>query len=439
MRPVRRWLAVGMLLTAWACGQSSPLGPETPQQNVPKSGEAPRSPKPSTSARPAASTPLVRVGIEVLEAEGAGALQGKKVGLVAHAASMTGDGHTTLDVLRKQKVEVVRLFAPEHGVAGKAAAGEKVKDEAPSGSELPVVSLYGDKTRPTAADLDGLGALVIDLQDAGARFYTYESTLILCLEAAAEAGLDVVVLDRPNPLGGERVEGPMADPKTVPPSLVSMAPGPLVHGLTLGEIAKLVNGRLPKPAHLTVVTMKGWARAMTWADTGRAWTVPSPNLRSAEAAIAYPGMCLLEATNVSEGRGTEEPFLFFGAPWTKSGDIVESVKVAGFALEPAAFTPTASDAAPEPKFKDELCAGVRVKVSDAKAARPYELGITLLQVLKRLHPEFQWRREGALDTLLGTRRVREALDRGDSVEAMLKADAPALEAWRKERAGALLY
>jgi uncharacterized protein YbbC (DUF1343 family) len=381
---------------------------------------------------------VVRVGLEVIDAEGAAALQGKKVGLVAHAASVTADGHSALDVLKKQKVDVVRLFAPEHGLLGQAAAGEKVQGAAQPASGPPVVSLYGEKTKPAPADLEGLGALVFDLQGAGVRFYTYESTLILCLQAAAEAGIDFVVLDRPNPLGGERVEGPPSD-RAVPASLVNMAPGPLVHGLTLGEMAKLVNGRRDTPAHLTVVNMKGWARAMTWSDTGRSWVAPSPNLRSAEAATAYPGVCLLEATNVSEGRGTEEPFLFFGAPWTKSGDIVTALKVPGFTLEPAAFTPAASEAAPEPKYRDELCAGVRVKVSDAKAARPYELGINLLQVLKRLHPEFQWRRADALDALLGTRRVREALERGDSVEAILKADAPAIEAWRKERAASLLY
>ena len=438
MRPRTSRLATGLVLALfWGCGQSSPLGPETPT-NVPR-GEAPRSAKPPSEKPPPAAGPVVRVGLEVLDAEGAGALQGKKVGLVANAASVTADGHSALDVLRRQKVDVVRLFAPEHGLAGQAAAGEKVKDGAQPASGLPVVSLYGDKNKPTPADLEGLGALVLDLQDAGVRFYTYESTLILCLEAAAEAGIDFVVLDRPNPLGGDRVEGPSSDPRAVPPSLVSMAPGPLVHGLTLGEIAKLVNGRREKPAHLTVVSMKGWARAMTWSDTGRSWVAPSPNLRSAEAAMAYPGICLLEASNVSEGRGTESPFLFFGAPWTKSGDIVEAVKVSGFTLEPAAFTPAASDAAPDPKYKDELCAGVRVKVSDTKAARPYELGIALLQALKRLHPEFKWRREDALDVLLGTRRVREALDRGDAVEAILKADAPGVEAWRKERTGALLY
>jgi uncharacterized protein YbbC (DUF1343 family) len=215
-------------------------------------------------------------------------------------------------------------------------------------SGLPVVSLYGSRRKPSGGDLEGLDALVFDLQGAGVRFYTYASTLILCLEAAAEAGLELVVLDRPNPLGGERVEGPVAAPRdVVPESFVNLAPGPLVHGLTLGEMARYVSSRRERPARLTVVPMKGWRRDMTWADTGRPWVSPSPNLRSAEAALAYPGVGLLEATNVSEGRGTESPFLYFGAPWLDPRKT--AIAAPGFELSPATFTPRALPAAP-PQF-----------------------------------------------------------------------------------------
>jgi uncharacterized protein YbbC (DUF1343 family) len=393
---------------------------------------------PLAARRSLAGPSPVVVGLERVEREKGAPLRGRRVGLLGHAVSITADGRHAIDALRKAGVEVVRLFGPEHGLRGLAAAGEEVGGGIDAASGLPVVSLYGARMKPTAEDLRGLDALVVDLQDAGVRFYTYASTMLLCLEAAAEAGLEVVVLDRPNPLGGERVEGPLRDP-AMPFSLVSAAPGPLVHGLTLGEMAKIASGRREKPGRVSVVRMSGWRRAMTWADTGRPWVNPSPNLRSAEAAIAYPGTCLLEATNASEGRVTEAPFLLVGASWVKAEAVAREAATPGFALEPTTFTPEASPAAPTPKLRGELCRGVRVRVTDAAAARPWALGLRLLVALRR-HPEFAWVREGAwLDTLSGTKAVRAALERGDGVETILAAEAPAIERWRRERATALLY
>jgi uncharacterized protein YbbC (DUF1343 family) len=381
----------------------------------------------------------VRVGLEQVAAEGGGVLRGKRLGLVVHGASVAADGRHAIDVLRAAGLDVVRLFSPEHGLRGTAGAGVKVASGTDPGSGLPLVSLYGEKTKPAASDLIGLDALVVDLQDAGVRFYTYSSTMLLCLEAAAEAGVELIVLDRPNPLGGERIEGPHRDPPDVVPlSLVSRAPGPLVHGLTFGEMAKLANARLAKPARLSVVPMRGWRRSMTWTDTGRPWVNPSPNLRSPEAALAYPGTALYESTNATEGRGTDAPFLLLGAPWLDGPRLAAAASAPGFALEPATFTPRASDAAPEPKHRDVACTGVRVRVTDAHAARPYTLGVALLHAL-RGQPQFRWRRDGALDWLIGTRKLREALERGDTVESIVAADAPAIEAYRRERAAALLY
>ncbi|HEX9185486.1 MAG TPA: DUF1343 domain-containing protein, partial [Vicinamibacteria bacterium] len=372
-------------------------------------------------ARPASAAPPVAVGLERVETEKGAPLRGRRVGLLGHAASVTADGRHAIDVLRGVGVEVVRLFGPEHGLRGLAAAGEKVSSGTDAASGLPVVSLYGGRTKPSPEDLAGLDALVVDLQDAGVRFYTYASTMLLCLEAAAAARLPVVVLDRPNPLGGTLVEGPERDP-AMPWSLVSVAPGPLVHGLTLGEMAAFAAGR---PPWVTLVKMTGWNRGMPWAATGRPWVSPSPNLRSAEAALAYPGTCLLEATNASEGRGTDAPFLLVGAPWAKAEALAREAATAGFALEPASFTPEASPAAPEPKHRGTPCRGVRVRVTDASAARPFALGLRLLAALRR-HPEFAWVREGAwLDTLTGTKAVRAALERGDGVETILAAEEPA--------------
>jgi uncharacterized protein YbbC (DUF1343 family) len=390
------------------------------------------------AGRALAAAPAVVVGLERVEADRGAPLRGRRVGLLGHGVSVTADGRHAIDVLRGCGVDVVRLFGPEHGLRGLAAAGEKVASGTDAQSGLPVVSLYGEKSRPTPEDLRGLDVLVVDLQDAGVRFYTYASTMLLCLEAAAAAGLDVVVLDRPNPLGGERVEGPERDP-AMPESLVSKAPGPLVHGLTLGEMARLAGRRLPKPGRVSVVAMSGWTRPMSWEDTGRPWFNPSPNLRSAEAAMAYPGTCLLEATNASEGRGTEAPFLLVGAPWANAEQIAREAATPGFALEPVAFTPTPSPAAPAPKHAGVPCRGVRVRVTDRPTAHPFALGLRLLVALRR-HREFEWVREGAwLDTLCGTKAVRAALERGDGVEAILQAQAPPIAAWRRERIPDLLY
>jgi uncharacterized protein YbbC (DUF1343 family) len=393
---------------------------------------------PLAARRALAVAPGVRVGLEEVAAERGAPLRGRKVGLLAHAASVAADGRHAIDVLRGAGVDVVRLFGPEHGLRGTAAAGEEVASGTDDASRLPVVSLYGARTKPRAEDLRGLDALVVDLQDAGVRFYTYASTMLLCLDAAAEAGLEVVVLDRPNPLGGERVEGPERD-AAMPFSLVSVAPGPLVHGLTLGEMATLVNARRGAPGRVSVVRMTGWSRGMTWGETRRRWVDPSPNLRSAEAAMAYPGTCLLEATNATEGRGTEAPFLLVGAPWVKPDALAREAATPGFGLEPATFTPEASSAAPDPKHRGAVCRGVRVRVTDPAAARPFALGLRLLVALRR-HPEFAWVRGGAwLDTLTGTTAVRAALERGDGVEAILAAGQPAIERWRRERKAFLLY
>ncbi|HKC12487.1 MAG TPA: DUF1343 domain-containing protein [Vicinamibacteria bacterium] len=385
------------------------------------------------------AAPPVRVGLEQVEAQGGALVKGKRIGLLAHGASLTADGRHAVDVLRGLGVDVVRLFAPEHGLRGRLAAGAPVTGGVDPETALPLVSLYGKKAKPSAEDLAGLDALVVDLQDAGVRFYTYESTVLLCLEAAAEARIELVVLDRPNPLGGEQMDGPLRDPN-LPSSLLSLAPGPLIHGLTLGELARLVNAGRERPAHLTVVPMQGWTRGMTWAETGRPWVAPSPNLRSAEAALAYPGVCLLEATNVSEGRGTEDPFLLLGAPWMKPDVVRLGVFAPGFALEPTHFTPRDAAVAGEPKYRDRECQGLRVRVTDPRAARPYALGLALLGALRRHHPEFRFSREGAgLDGLLGTRRVRDGLERGESLEAILAVDAPARDSFARDRRPALLY
>ena len=422
-----------LLAVCASCGGESPTGANPGTRDAPKETAKKPPPHPEAKAGP------LQVGLDVLDTEKTSPLKGKKVGLVVNIASITGDTRWAGDVLLKQGVEVVRLFTPEHGLTGQAADGTEVGDSQHKRTGLPIVSLYGKKRKPAPEDLRGLDVLVFDLQDAGVRFYTYMSTLILCLEAAGEAGIEFVVLDRPNPLGGERIEGPVPDRDEVPASFVNMAPGPLVHGMTTGEMARFVNAARAKPVKLTVVAMKGWTRGMTWADTGRRWMAPSPNLRDAEAALAYPGVALLSATNVSEGRGTDTPFLLLGAPWVKAAELATAALTPGFTLEAATFTPQASEAAPDPIYKGVECSGLRVHVADAKAARPYALGVALLRAL-RTQPGFEWRDRGAaLDRLVGTKSLREALEKDESVDAIVQADAAAIDAFKEKRKSALLY
>jgi uncharacterized protein YbbC (DUF1343 family) len=393
---------------------------------------------------------MVETGLDRVAAGHDKELRGKRLGLLCHAASMTRDGRHAIDVLRARGLDLRRVFAPEHGLRGTLAAGEEVRDGRDAMSDLPVVSLYGARTHPSSEDLRDLDVLVVDLQDAGVRFYTYASTMLLALEAAAENGRAVVILDRPNPLGGEGVEGPLSDPpEQVPRSLVNRTPGPLVHGLTLGEMARLVAGELGggaspygrREAGLAVVPLAGWRRGMTWKDTGLPWVPPSPNLRSAEAALAYPGTCLLEATNLSEGRGTEAPFLRLGAPWLAPDSILSGVQAArwGFDLEATSFVPQASATAPEPKYSGQVCRGFRVGVRDAGRSRPYAFGIALLAALRK-QSGFAWREEGRVfDRLVGSQRPRADLEAGRTVEEILASDEDAIRTFRKERERALLY
>ncbi len=396
--------------------------------------------------QPASSLALavrVEVGLEVLAAEEVSSLAGKRLGLIAHSASVTARDRHAIEVLRGKGLNLLRVFSPEHGLRGQAAAGEAVASGKDAASGLPVVSLYGKHKKPQPADLEGLDTLIFDLQGAGVRFYTYVSTLIYCLEAAAEAGLEFVVLDRPNPLGGERVVGPLAAPRNVvPASFVNLAPGPLVHGLTLGEMARLVNDSLPKPARLRVIPMKGWKRSMTWAQTGLPWVPPSPNLPTPDTALIYPGAALLEATNVSEGRGTPYPFVLLGAPWIERSALHPArlkLAVAGYNLQGANFMPESLPAAPKPKYLGENCFGLRIRGLGAGTANPYRLGLTLLRWFSS-HKDFQWLGGGAaLTRLLGTPRVLADLKSDKTITEILAADEADHIAWRKRRAPFLLY
>lgn len=353
----------------------------------------------------------VRTGADRLGADPALIPPGLRIGLITNHTGRLTDGTRTLDALLREGIRVTALFSPEHGVAGTAAAGAPVGHGRDSATGVPVYSLHGEVRAPTAAMLEEVDALVYDLQDAGVRFYTYISTMKLCMDAAAARGLPFIVLDRPDPQGGLLVDGPV-----LPDSLRSFlgaAPLPVVYGLTCGELARMLNGEgmldAGRRVELTVIPLEGWRRGMTWEETGLPWPVPSPNLRTPEAVRMYPVTCYLEATAVSEGRGTPEPFLLIGAPFLDGvalARVLAADTAAGLAAEPVEFTPASS------KHAGRRCSGVRLRFRSGMQAAPVETGVRLLAALAALAPESLKVKPRAMDLLLGDPGVRAAVAAG---------------------------
>ena len=373
----------------------------------------------------------VRPGIEVLAASGFAPLAGKKIGVITNHTGVDAAGRSTLTrLLKAPGVSVCAIFSPEHGLSGKL--DEKVSSGKDPSSGLPVYSLYGDVKRPTARMLRGLDALVYDIQDVGARFYTYITTMAYAMEAAAAAGLDFYVLDRPNPLTAAIVQGPVLDPGLK--SFVGYFPLPVRYGMTVGELARLFNKENAIGAKLQVVPMEGYRR-QTWFDgTGLPWVNPSPNLRSLTQAILYPGVGLVESANVSVGRGTPTPLEVIGAPWI-SGDrlarYLSRRRIGGVAFEPVAFVPRDS------RFRGQRCQGVRLRLMDRAALDGPALGVELAAALYRLYPgEFQIDRTLGM---IGARQVLQAIKIGDDPRDIQRRWQPGLNNFCRVRARYLLY
>jgi uncharacterized protein YbbC (DUF1343 family)/CubicO group peptidase (beta-lactamase class C family) len=370
-------------------------------------------------------------GIDVLAEEGYARLKSRKVGLVTNHTGLDSQGRATIDLLHKAPgVELVALFSPEHGIRG--ALDEKVPDTRDDKTGLPIYSLYGERRKPTAAQLKGIETLIYDIQDAGCRFYTYISTLGLIMEAAAENKLKVVVLDRPNPIGGLHVEGPVLDAGRE--SFVGYHRLPIRYGMTVGELALLFNKERKIGADLDVVKMKGWKRGDFYDATGLTWVHPSPNLRSLNAALTYPGIGILETTNISVGRGTERPFEWIGAPWLDGRKLAAALaeeKLPGVRFVPLIQTPTYST------HKGVRCEGVQIIVDDWATFRPVRTGIAVAATLRRLYPE-AWNLKN-YDRLLGHKATFTALGQGTSWRELEKAWQPDLEAFLQARRQYLLY
>ena len=389
----------------------------------------------------------VRTGLDVWEQEQFRALRGLRVGAIVNPTSVDGRFRHVADLLDSAPgVTLAALFGPEHGVRGEVQYMEAVDETRDPRTGVPMYSLYGstvDSLRPRPEWLDGLDAVVFDIQDVGARYYTYVYTMALAMKACAKAGVRFVVLDRPNPLGGERVEGNLVEPGFR--SFVGLYPLPNRHGMTVGELARLLNAEERFGCDLAVVPCLGWSRKMRWADTGLAFVPPSPNMPTPDTAQVYPGMCLLEGTNLSEGRGTCRPFEQFGAPYLDAADIVSALerhRLPGLALRPVHFVPTWD------KHRGAGCSGAFLHVTDPEVFASVRTGLAVVaEARKRGGREFQWRAEAyefvtdvpAFDLLCGSARVRVAMEQGAEFEDVAALLDGAEAAFLERRRPHLLY
>jgi len=383
------------------------------------------------SAHDAQRNAQTKTGIDVLVEDNFAPLRGKRVGLITNHTGLDRNGRSTIDLLAKAEgVKLVALFSPEHGIAGRA--DDKVASTTDTATGLTIHSLYGETRRPTDEMLKDVDALVFDIQDAGVRFYTYETTMAYAMEEAAKRKIAFYVLDRPNPMGGDAIEGPMLDKDRL--NFVGYFPLPVRHGMTVGELARLFNDQNKIGADLHVVAMKDWRRRDLFEATGQPWTAPSPNLRSLDAAILYPGVEILQSGGVNVGRGTDTPFELFGAPWIKSVDLAAYLNrrfVPGVRFVPTRYTPTAGP------HKGVACEGIALIITDRQTLNSMLLGMEIASALWKMYPEnFQ---VDKIMTLLGNRAALERLKKGDAPTRILDEAADEIEAFRKLRAKYLLY
>jgi uncharacterized protein YbbC (DUF1343 family)/CubicO group peptidase (beta-lactamase class C family) len=372
-----------------------------------------------------------RTGIDVLEEEDFGPLRGKRVGLITNQTCVDRNGRSTIDLLwRAEGVKLVALFNPEHGITGREEG--KIPSSTDPATGLPIHSLYSDTRRPTEEMLRGIDAIVFDLQDAGVRFYTYLTTMAYAMEEAAKRKISFYVLDRPNPLGGEALEGPMLDPDRR--SFIGYFVVPVRYGMTIGELARLFNTENKINADLHVIPMKQWERRDPYEATGLLWIPPSPNLRSLYTALLYPGIEILEDGGVSVGRGTDTPFALFGAPWIRATELAGYLNqrfVPGVRFVPTRFTPRSS------LYKDVPCEGISLVITDRASLHSMLMGLEIASAVAKLYPN-RFTLEKTI-RLLGSAATLERLKKGDAPTRIVEDWADDLEAFRKIRAKYLLY
>jgi uncharacterized protein YbbC (DUF1343 family) len=383
-----------------------------------------------------ASSSVVLPGIDVFMADIPSVLKGKRVALITNPGGIDRAGQSDIDLIAASKdLRLVALFAAEHGIRGVAAAGAKISDEVDPKTGVPIYSLYGAEDRgPTPEMLKDVDAIIYDLPEVGGRTWTYVSTMALAMQAAAKKGIPFVVLDRPNPIGGEIVEGALVDSGYR--SFVGMYPIPARHGMTVGELATLFNRKFGIGANLTVVKAANWKRSQWFTDTGLPWVNPSPNLRSPDALNDYPGTVYFEGTNVTEGRGTDRPFEQVGASWLDAPAVVRTMngkQLPGIRFE-AITMPVEQGAR---KFGGQTIPAIRFVITDRQAYRPVSTALILIDEIRRQHPtEFKW--GGSIDRLTGSDKARKAIDAGTLPELLAEWDGEAA-AFKESGKPYLLY
>jgi len=384
----------------------------------------------------------VKLGNEVLLEENIALIKGKRVGLVTNQTGLTGGLSSLVDVLLSHsEVNLVALFGPEHGYRGDVQDGIEVESYIDKKTNLPVYSLFGDTKSPTSAALKDIEIMLFDIQDIGVRYFTYIYTMAYVLKSAGKVGLPFVVLDRPNPLGGIKVEGNIVEEDFN--SFVGNYALPIRHGMTIGELATYFNEEFRMGVDLKVIKMKNWQRKMYYDETSLIWVSPSLNISTLDTAFIYPGTCLVEGTNISEGRGTVKPFEMIGAPWIDGIELsreLNSRKLPGVLFRPVYFSPLMS------KYKDKKCEGVQFHTTDREAFLPVLSGLTLLEVIIELYPDsFEWRELSSsehhffFDLLCGTDKIRKGLVKGAKAEDIVKSWEDELLNFKGKRERYLLY
>jgi uncharacterized protein YbbC (DUF1343 family) len=378
----------------------------------------------------------VRPGIEVLLSDSVRLVRGRRVGLVTNQAGVDSRGTSDVTRLRDAGVDLVALFSPEHGFRGAADPGAEVTSSVDSATGLPIYSLYGRTSAPTDTMLSGIDLMLVDLQDAGARYYTYLFTTVQVMRSAARKGIPVVVLDRPDPIGGA-VQGNVLDPAFA--STVGYLAVPMRHGMTLGELARLARADLAVGGELSVVPVSGWRRTAALDDTRLPFIPPSPNLRSLESLLHYPGLCLFEGTNLSVGRGSDAPFEQIGAPWLDTARVLTAIRAArlpGVTFRGVSFTPTRPG---DGKFGDTLVAGIRLRVTDRATYDPTATAVYLLAAIRAsADGRFTWL-PAHFDRLAGGPGLRQQLDTGTEPGAIVAGWKGALEKFLERRKAYLIY
>jgi len=384
-------------------------------------------------------------GSDVLVKEKINFLGEKKIGIVSNKNSVMMNGTHLIDTLLSIGKNITALYSLEHGFSQEYADGMLIKSPKEKIKNIPVHSLYGETKKPTEQMLADVDLILFDVQDVGARFYTYISSMFYIIQAAAEHNIEVFILDRPNPLGGEKVEGPLLDNDFQ--SFIGIAPIPILHGMTIGELALLFTledyikaATFPK---IQIIKMKRWERKSYWDDLNISWLPTSPNIPTFETALVYPGTCLIEGTNISEGRGTENPFLTIGAPFINPDELISELNIdetTGIKISPTEFVPVEiKGKADNPKFNGEKCYGINIEVTDKTKLSAIDFGLNLIYVLHKLHPaEFKFR-ENHFDLLVGTDKIRKSIEDGDSPDQLKKLWQEDLNNFKKIRNKYLLY